>query len=100
MAESFTLEEYKRAYREVVTSEERTWFYVHLGVYLAVNAGLVAVNLYFVPYFLWFFIPLGAWGAGVAYHYLSCVSFSARGFEKREAKAEYRARGRAVPSSR
>ncbi len=100
MAESVTLEEYKRAYREIVASEERTGFYVHLTAYALVNAVLIAVNLYFVPFFLWFFIPLGAWGVGVIYHYLSCVRFASRDLEKKEAQAEYRARGHGTPLSR
>ncbi len=100
MAGSVTLDAYKRAYRKIVASEERRWFYVHLALYASVNAVLAAVNLYLVPSFLWFFIPLGAWGAGVAYHYLSCVSFSRGGFERREARAESLARDLGTPGSR
>ncbi len=100
MAESVALEEYKRAYREIVTSEERSGFYVHLAAYALVNAGLIAVNLYFEPYFLWFFIPLGVWGVGVVYHYLSCVRYADQDLERKEAQAEYRARGHGARASR
>ncbi len=99
MAATVTLDAYKKAYREIVTLEERKWFYIHLALYASVNTALLAVNLYLVPNFLWFLIPLGAWGAGVVYHYLSCISFSVGGLERREAEAEHRAREQRTPAS-
>lgn len=41
---------------------------VHLFVYVAVNALLIAVNLIVTPNTLWFYWPLLGWGAGLALH--------------------------------
>lgn len=41
---------------------------VHLFVYLAVNALLIAVNLIATPGSIWFFWPLIGWGIGLAFH--------------------------------
>ena len=43
-------------------------FYVHLAVYIAVNAGLLAINLVNEPGKLWFHWVLIGWGAGVLGH--------------------------------
>jgi hypothetical protein len=43
-------------------------FYIHLSVYVAVNIGLVAVNLLTTPKILWFQWPLLGWGIGLAVH--------------------------------
>jgi len=43
-------------------------FYAHLAVYLAVNAGLLIVNLFSAPGRLWVVWPLAGWGVGVVIH--------------------------------
>ena len=43
-------------------------FYAHLAVYLAVNAGLLIVNLFSAPGRLWGVWPLAGWGVGVVIH--------------------------------
>ena len=43
-------------------------FFVHLAVYVAVNVGLVALNLLTVPEHLWFQWPLLGWGIGLIAH--------------------------------
>lgn len=43
-------------------------FYVHLSVYLAVNAGLLAINLASGADRLWVTWPLAGWGIAVAIH--------------------------------
>lgn len=45
--------------------EELKKFYGHLTTYLAVNLFLMAINLLTEPSFLWFLIPLFAWGIGI-----------------------------------
>ena len=40
-------------------------FFVHLVVYVVVNALLVAVNLLTTPDHLWFYWPMLGWGIGV-----------------------------------
>ncbi|CAG0988785.1 MAG: 2TM domain-containing protein [Rhodocyclales bacterium] len=43
-------------------------FYAHLSVYLAVNAGLLVINLFSSPGRLWVVWPLAGWGIGVVIH--------------------------------
>lgn len=43
-------------------------FYAHLSVYLAVNAGLLVINLFTSPGRLWVVWPLAGWGIGVVIH--------------------------------
>jgi hypothetical protein len=50
--------------------EEKRGFRIHLLVFLCVIPVLAAVNLVFVPQFLWIFFPLLGWGFGLTMHYL------------------------------
>lgn len=43
-------------------------FYTHLSVYLAVNAGLLVINLLSSPGRLWVVWPLAGWGIGLLIH--------------------------------
>ena len=43
-------------------------FRTHLIVYLAVNAGLLLINLLTAPKALWFYWPLLGWGLGILGH--------------------------------
>jgi bacteriorhodopsin len=43
-------------------------FYIHLAVYVVVNAILVAINLSTSTEHLWFKWPLAGWGIGVFAH--------------------------------
>lgn len=45
-------------------------FFIHLAVYLIVNALLVAINLTTSTAYLWFKWPLLGWGAGLLVHAL------------------------------
>jgi len=86
------LEEYKKAYREVVSEEEKRVFLIHLVVYVLVNAMLIAINFIYSPEAIWFFYPLIGWGIGITIHYLSGVRWIQKELEEKEAKAEYKAR--------
>lgn len=46
-------------------------FYVHLAVYVLVNALLIGINLSTSPESKWFIWPLGGWGIGVLFHALN-----------------------------
>jgi len=92
MAEEASLEEYKKAYREVVSEEEKRVFLIHLVVYVLVNAMLIAINFIYSPEAIWFFYPLIGWGIGITIHYLSGVRWIQKELEEKEAKAEYKAR--------
>jgi hypothetical protein len=78
MPEEITLEDYKRAYREMEKEEARRGFVTHLVIYILVNVMLIATNLIYTSGALWFFYPLIGWGIGVAAHYL----FGVRWLEK------------------
>jgi 2TM domain len=52
-------------------SDAKLGFYIHLGVYLLVNAGLIAINLNRTPDHWWFQWPLLGWGIGVLAHGLA-----------------------------
>ncbi len=84
------LEQYKKAYREIVKEEERRGFISHLISYIFINAGLIFINLMYSPEFLWFVFPLTFWGIGLIMHYLYAIKWLERILREREAKAEYR----------
>lgn len=54
-------------HREAKKRVERG-FWIHFGVYGAVNAGLAALNLMRNPSKLWFPWVVGGWGLGVLLH--------------------------------
>ena len=66
-------EAYERAKRRV---EAKLGFYWHLGIYLAVNALLVIINLSTSTEYLWFKWPLLGWGIGIFFHGLGVFRFS------------------------
>jgi len=90
MAEEISLEEYKKAYREIEVEEAKRSFSVHLVVYMPVNAMLIAVNFIYSPEVIWFFYPLVGWGIGISMHYLFSVRWVEKELKETEAKAEYR----------
>lgn len=51
-------------------AEAKYGFYIHLAVYILVNALLVAINLSTSPESKWFIWPLAGWGIGVLFHAL------------------------------
>jgi hypothetical protein len=58
-------EAYERAKKRV---EAKVGFYIHLAVYVGVNALLVIINLTSSPQYLWFKWPLLGWGIGMLFH--------------------------------
>jgi len=92
MGEERTLEEYKKAYREIRAEEEKRGFLIHLTVYVLVNAMLIVINLLHSPEDIWFFYPLIGWGIGLTAHYLGAVRWIEKVLKNREAMAEYRAK--------
>lgn len=60
--------------RERAQHDVMLGFYIHLGVYLAVNAGLMALDLSRNPDKTWFYWPLGGWGIGIVAHALAVFS--------------------------
>lgn len=87
-----TLERYKDAYRDVIIRREKKAFTIHTIGYAIGNSILIAINLLFVPQFLWFVFPLVGWGSGLAIHYYLGVHTAPRRIDKDEMMAENMAR--------
>lgn len=79
-------ERYARALKRVKDVKD---FYIHLGVYLIVNAGIFAINMLTSPDTLWFYWPMLGWGIGLAIHGFSLVTegrFLGEEWEERKAR--------------
>ncbi|MEM5830326.1 MAG: 2TM domain-containing protein [Candidatus Aenigmatarchaeota archaeon] len=82
-----SLEEYKKAFREVYVEKQKEGFKFHLMAYLFVNVALIIYNLYFYSSYIWFQYPLIFWGIGLMFHYLG-VSRSLNSVLELEKRAE------------
>lgn len=66
-----------QAYQKAkIKAEAKVGFKIHLAVYLAVNAILIAVNLINSPDYLWFIWPLMGWGIGLFWHAMGVFVFN------------------------
>ena len=70
-------EQYQKARKHV---RQLRGFYIHLTVYLVVNAGLLVLNLLSGTR-LWFFWPALGWGIGLLAHGLSVAGWRFLGGE-------------------
>ena len=66
-------EVYEHARRRV---EAKIGFYIHLAVYVCVNALLIGIDLAFATDGMWFFWPLFGWGIGLVVHGLTVFMFT------------------------
>ena len=66
-------EAYRRASGRV---KAKLGFFIHLAVFLTVNALLVLIDLNTSPGKVWFQWPLMGWGIGVFFHFLGVFLFS------------------------
>ncbi|MBI1313751.1 hypothetical protein GC176_20865 [bacterium] len=64
-------EQYEQA---KVRVEQKLGFYIHLAVFVLVNALLTAIDLTSTPDELWFYWPLGGWGIGLVLHAVKVFS--------------------------
>ena len=92
MLSNVTLERYKEAYRDMIIRREKKAFDIHAIAYAIGNSILIAINLLFVPQFLWFIFPLVGWSSGLAIHYYLGVLMAPRRIGRDEMRAEYMAR--------
>lgn len=72
-------------------AREKVGFQIHLGIYIAVNAFLIAI-WYFTttPHgtlFPWFIFPLFGWGIGIVGHFLG--AYRGEGYVSQKAEKEY-----------
>jgi hypothetical protein len=88
MLSNVTLERYKEAFRDTIIRRERKTFTIHALTYVIGNSILIAINLLFVPQFLWFVFPLVGWSSGLAIHLHLGVHPALRRIEKDEMVAE------------
>lgn len=90
-----TLEEYKRAERQVTLQGWKRGFVVHAAIYTVVISALVVLNVLLAVYtdagFFWFPFPLVGWGIGLAMHYLHGVRWAERELTARQTGIERRA---------
>jgi len=100
MAGEISLEEYKRADREVRKERLKRVFVINLVIYIIVSIGLIiwnfvyTANLVYTPDTLWFLLSflLSFWGIGMIVSYLRTVRYIDKRLERNEALAESRAR--------
>ena len=64
-------------------------FFIHLTVFIAVNALLFIINQQTTPGFSWFAFPLGGWAIGLSVHGLA-VYLSGSGLRERMVEDELR----------
>lgn len=75
-------------------------FFIHLTVFIAVNALLFVINQRTTPGFSWFAFPLGGWAIGLCIHGLA-VYLSGSGLRERMVEHELRKlESRRVPDAR
>jgi hypothetical protein len=86
-------EAYEKAKQRV---EAKLGFYIHLGVYLLVNALLVILNVTIAKGYFWAIWPIAGWGLGliihgiIVYSYTSGSTLKKRMIEKEMEKEGFR----------
>jgi hypothetical protein len=86
-----TLEDYKRADRQLEREEARRGFTIHAIVYALVMTGLIILNLTVATEFPWVVFPLIGWGIGLTLHYLFGLRWVNKAITDRQARIEQRA---------
>jgi len=89
MGKEISVKDYQKAYRAIELKEAKNDFITHAIIYVLINIGLIAINLYVdrgSP--IWFYWPLAGWGFGLTMHFIFGVVFADREFENKEALAE------------
>jgi hypothetical protein len=86
-----TLEDYKRADRQLEREEARRGFTIHAIVYALVMTGLIILNLTVATEFPWAVFPLVGWGIGLTLHYLFGLRWVNKAITDRQTRIEQRA---------
>ena len=88
MQETISLEKYQESYHKVAKADRARSFYMHLAIYLSINAISAVINLVFTPNFLWVVFPITFWGIGVIWNYISSFILVDKKLQKLSLKAE------------
>lgn len=67
--------DYREARQQVLALK---YYYIHLTVYLVVNALLIAINFLTTPEAWWWYFPLLGWGIGIGIHTVSVLGWGRR----------------------
>ena len=86
-----TLEDYKRADRQLERQDARRGFTIHAIVYALVMTGLIILNLTVATEFPWALFPLIGWGIGLTMHYLFGLRWADQAITDRQARIQQRA---------
>ena len=86
-----TLEDYKRADRDLEREQARRGFTIHAIVYAVVLTGLIILSVTLGDVFPWAGLPLVWWGVGLTLHYLYWVRWVDKTISGRQAQIEQRA---------
>jgi hypothetical protein len=86
-----TLEDYKRADRQLERQDARRGFTIHAIVYALVMTGLIILNLTLATEFPWAVFPLVGWGIGLTLHYLFGLRWADKAITDRQARIEQHA---------
>ena len=81
---------YKIARKRVKAKKD---FYIHLVVYICVNAFLFSINMLTSPGHYWFIYPLLGWGVSIAIQFFTVFGINGRlneNWEEREIEKELR----------
>lgn len=88
MPENISLKEYQESYYKVAKADRARSFYMHLAIYLTINAVSAVINFIFTPQFLWVIFPITFWGIGVIWNYISSFILVDKKLQKLSVKAE------------
>ena len=86
-----TLEDYKRADRQLERKRARRGFTIHAIVYAVVLTGLIILSVTLGDVFPWAGLPMVWWGVGLTLHYLYGVRWVDKTISGRQAQIEQRA---------
>ncbi len=93
MGKEISVKEYQKAYRAMELKEAKNGFITHAVIYVLINIGLIAINLYADQgSVIWFYWPLAGWGFGLVMHFIFGFLLAGREFDNKEALAEKMAR--------
>lgn len=88
---------YRSALTDLAIRREKIGFWMHLSVYVFVNALLVAENLIYSPSTVWFVFVLFPWGIGVVAHYIGAYHLTPLKMREKELRATADAPGNLAP---